>query len=108
MEYFEYSKLAKKNKMVFGALETIEEQMNMLKDISIEEQFEDINTDVSSISEFDKMVDCYMNENLECLDQLISESDMDDFEATFLNERNIKWIPKIEGYVVSDSTVLAS
>jgi uncharacterized protein len=104
----ELKKLAKKRKMGFGHLETIEKQMKIVNDMSLEKQFENIASDISSIVEFDKMIDCYQEEDLDCLKEMVFSSDeIDNFVEDFLYSRNAEWIPKIESYIKAQTSFIA-
>lgn len=103
----ELTKLAKKNKLDFGYLETIEDQLSLIEEGGTEDQFGNIVEEVTSIKEFDKMVDCYVAEDIECLYDIILDDDDEDFVKVFLDDRNEKWIPIMESKMVENATFFA-
>jgi uncharacterized protein len=104
----EFKKLAKKNKLVFDGLESLQDQLDLLNSISLEEQFQDITMDLSSFREYNLMVDCYLNQDLECLQKILNEEEgIENFEEEFLNNRNENWMPKIENSIQEQSSFIA-
>lgn len=104
----ELKKLAKKHDMRFGALETLDEQLKLVNDMTLDEQFENIQEDITSIHEFDKMITCYLHEDLDCLKEMVfMKDDADDFVDVFLYARNEKWIPVIESFISKDAAFFA-
>lgn len=98
-------------KKVIG-LETIEEQMAILDQISHKEMMQSIVEMVSDIEkareDFNAMVIAYKKENLEKLDELLKiyETGGGDNEK-LLDERNVKWIPLIETAMEEHTTFIA-
>lgn len=104
----ELKKLARRNNMEFGALETIEEQLALVNDMSLDEQFENLEVDIASLSTYDQMVNCYTSQDLECMQELLFADESGDvFMQMFLTDRNKKWIQKIEEYISHKSTFFA-
>lgn len=90
-----FAGMAKKQKKNFIPLESLEFQMSLFDTISIEEQVE-ASFQNNMMTEYYSMLNCYSNEDLECLHNMITEYDDVEFEKLFLNHRNKNWAEKIE------------
>ncbi len=109
------SKMAKKKKMDIVGLETIEFQMDMVEDISIEDQVEmflipkDVNKDKNLITDFNSTVEIYKNQDIEKMLEMNEEeaAGNEEFIQTFLIDRNKDWIPKIEKQISEQATFIA-
>jgi uncharacterized protein len=105
-------KATSENMEVFG-LETMEEQVSFLDKIPQEQMadmlYEGVSNIDSSRNEFNKMVEVYIEEDLESLYEMIkaSESDMEGFEQFMLIDRNRTWIKKITEFSNTKSTFFA-
>jgi len=109
------NKMAKKKKMDIYGLETLDFQMNMVEDISIEEQVEMflISEDASKtnnlVTEFFETVDMYKKQNIDGMTEMTEEEsgENEEFTKTFLTDRNENWIPKIEKLISNKPTFIA-
>jgi uncharacterized protein YbaP (TraB family) len=107
----EFMKMAKKRKMELIGLESIEFQMQTINKISIEDQAKMLIQEfgVNPTEQFDKMLNLYLNEDLEGLYKVVSqETDaIPEFNYNFLVVRNKNWIPVIEKNISSNSFFIA-
>jgi len=105
------SQAAKKNKMSFAALETIEYQLSIVDKMSIEKQVQLSYIDgfkTNPMEEFAKLNEAYKTQNLEVIREMIlAESDFANFEKDFLITRNNNWIPVIKELTQKQSTFIA-
>lgn len=96
----ELNKLAKKNDMQVGGLETMEFQMSLINNISVEDQIKMMTEDDMSgnpMDAYNEMLNVYKEQDLDKLKKLMDADDsMASIEDDFLNNRNKDWIPKIE------------
>lgn len=96
----ELNKLAKKNDMQVGGLETMEFQMSLINNISVEDQIKMMTEDDISgnpMDAYNEMLKVYKEQDLDKLKKLMDADDsMASIEDDFLNNRNKDWIPKIE------------
>ncbi len=107
----ELNKLAKKKGTEVVGLETLQFQMDLVNDISIEDQikmlFED---DLSGnpLDVYNEMVAAYKEQNLTKLNELIDADDsMTKLGDKFLKDRNADWISKIEKLVQEQPVFIA-
>jgi len=107
----EFNKLAKKNKMEVSGLETLQFQMDLINNISIEEQIKMLLEDdmsVNPLDEYYKMLSFYKTQNLDSLKVLIDSDDsMAELGDKFLKDRNADWISKIEKLINKNSVFIA-
>ena len=99
------------NKEIYG-LETVEDQMQVFEDIPYESQLDDIIEmlqDGDATQEYyDQMIDTYKAEDLNALIKMLNEYYENPEEAKILlDNRNIKWTPKIAEYAKDKSTFFA-
>lgn len=108
------AELAAVHEMQVIGLETAEEQLQFINDISLEDQKAMLIEGIEDLDEMDgmtaKMVETYMKEDLDGI-QAIMDEYMDE-EYTELNEnliisRNTDWIPKIEKLAAENPTFIA-
>ncbi|NOZ35870.1 MAG: TraB/GumN family protein [Chlorobi bacterium] len=107
----ELNKAAKKKGMEVIGLETLQFQLDLVNDVSIEDQvkmlFED---DMSGnpLDEYYKMVAAYKEQDLTKLKELIDADDsMTKLGDKFLKDRNADWISKIEKLVKNQPVFIA-
>lgn len=105
----EFKKLAKKNKMSMSGLETIQFQMNLMSEISEEEQIRmlllGLNTDNS---EFKKLLSAYLKKDINLLGSLMNDAEFSpEFYSNFIVKRNQKWIPVIAELIQKKSAFIA-
>lgn len=105
--------VARKNNIEIQGLETIEQQVGFFDAMTMSEQVDMVmaalrNAD-SAKEETDQLIALYFKQNVDSLAAHISESDMgsDSFEAIFLTNRNLDWIPKIKTYIKKNSCFIA-
>lgn len=105
---------ARKNKKEVVALETIQDQADLLfSHVALNEQvqllMQYIRTGKQESSlENDRMNNCYVNQDLNCLDSLMNTSGFSAIESDLLlKDRNIRWIPRIEEVIQKQSCFIA-
>ncbi len=107
----ELNKLAKKNKMSVSGLETLKFQMDLVNDISIEDQIKMLLEDDLSenpLETYNEMVEAYKKQDLNKLKELIDADDsMTKLGDKFLKDRNADWISKIEKFVKENPVFIA-
>jgi uncharacterized protein len=90
---------------IFGGLETLKEQMQILDSISLEEQAQMLLESVRNIhddsKEMKRLLQFYNDQNLDSLNALFEQGDYDlaNHETSLLDNRNRKWIPIMEEYM---------
>ena len=105
----EFKKLAKKNKMSMSGLETIQFQMNLLSEVSNEEQIKMLLLGLTKDnSEFNKLLDTYLKKDINLLGTLMHNADLSpEFYSNFIVKRNQKWIPIISELIQTNPTFIA-
>jgi uncharacterized protein YbaP (TraB family) len=103
----EIKKIAGKKKN-FIALETIDEQFDMLDSIPIELQL-DLDTNKFTFKEdYYNLLELYMNQDLTGIDSLLlNDPDFQKMEYNLLTRRNYNWMPKIEQSIKKESSFIA-
>lgn len=109
---FTFVKMAKEQEKEVLGLETVAEQMQVFEDIPYESQLDDIiemlEDDEVTMDFFKRLIESYKAEDLNKLYDVMSESVDDPEEAAILlDNRNIKWIPKIGEMAAEKSTFFA-
>ena len=105
----EFKKLAKKNKMSMSGLETIQFQMNLLSEVSNQEQIKMLLLGLTKDnSEFNKLLDTYLKKDINQLDTLMNNADLSpEFYSNFIVKRNQNWIPIISELIQKKSIFIA-
>jgi len=108
----ELAKLAKKNKMEVLGLETIEFQMGLINNISVEEQIKMMKEEGgftgNPMDTYNIMLEAYKKQDLTALKELMdADESMMGLEDDFLKNRNKDWIPKIEALAKQSSVFIA-
>lgn len=105
----EFNKLAKKKKMTTIGLETLQFQMNMVNTVSNEEQMKMLLQGLSTNnSEFNKMLDAYLRQDLIGLGNLMNDAELSpEFNENLLLQRNRNWIPIISKLISEKPTFIA-
>jgi uncharacterized protein YbaP (TraB family) len=98
----EFSKMAKKANKEFMALESLEFQLSLFESIPLEKQFNEY-FEIDFKKDFDALIACYINQDLDCLQSIIDEIDDISLEEDFISKRNENWVPKIEN-ILSEKT----
>lgn len=108
-----FTLMAKENKQEIIGLETVEEQIAAVDKIPIKNQanmlLESINEFEESKKTFQDLIIAYKNKDLSSIYKLMLESSKEtkEFEEILLNERNNKWIPRIEKIIKQQSCFIA-
>ena len=107
-------KLANEQEIEVKGLETVEEQVSFINNLSMETQkkmlLENLEKYDSSKIMFNKMVDYYMNEQLEQINAISEEYMSDDYadmKEEMLIKRNENWIQDIRELITHQSTFIA-
>jgi len=107
----ELNKRAKKNKMEIFGLETLQFQIDLINNISIEDQIKMLLEDDMSVNpsdEYYKMLSFYKAQNLDSLKVLIDSDDsIAELGDKFLKDRNADWISKIEKFIAKNASFIA-
>ena len=104
----EFKKLAKKNKMSMSGLETIQFQMNLLSEVSNEEQIKMLLLGLTTDnSEFNKLLENYLKKDINQLVTLMNTDLSPEFYSDLIIKRNQKWIPIITELIQKKSTFIA-
>lgn len=107
----ELNKRAKKNGMEISGLETLQFQLDLINNISIEDQIKMLFEDELSgdpLDVYNEMLKAYKNQNLNKLNELIDADDsMSKLGDDFLKNRNADWISKIEKRIKEKQTFIA-
>jgi uncharacterized protein YbaP (TraB family) len=105
---------ARKNKKEVFALETIQDQADLLfSHVALNEQVQLLMQYIKtgkqeSGLENDRMNNCYMNQDLNCLDSLMNASGFTAIESNLLlKDRNIRWLPRMEEIIQKQSCFIA-
>ena len=90
-------------------LETLQFQMNMVNTVSNEEQMKMLLQGLSTNnSEFNKMLDAYLRQDLIGLGNLMNDAELSpEFNENLLLQRNRNWIPIISKLISEKPTFIA-
>jgi uncharacterized protein YbaP (TraB family) len=108
-----FEKLARENSIEIKGLETLEEQMSLFDDLTKEQQaemvMEGIRDSERTIKLTRTMQEVYTRQNVDSLYLLIAEEGgtISEEQSEFLDDRNEKWIPKIEAMISDKKTFIA-
>jgi uncharacterized protein YbaP (TraB family) len=105
-----FSSLAKKANKTESGLETLQQQMNVVETITLKDQAQMLMGSLGSeMTEFNRLLEKYLSEDLNSVQQLIEEEtdDMGSFNENFLVKRNENWIPQLEGFMTKESCFIA-
>jgi len=106
-------KIAKESEIEVKGLETIEEQMGFIDNMSNEDQVEMIMSTMreggTDNNEIEKLIEIYKGQDIEKIHQYITESELSSgkFEDNFLNNRNKDWIPSIRKIIKKKKAFIA-
>ena len=104
----EFKKLAKKNKMSMSGLETIQFQMNLLSEVSNEEQIKMLLLGLTTDnSEFNKLLENYLKKDINQLVTLMNTDLSPEFYSDLIVKRNQKWIPIITELIQKNPAFIA-
>lgn len=106
-------KIAQENKLEMSGLETVEEQMSIFDGLTRKQQaamvMETIRESENAMHFLREMERVYVAQNIDSLYAMITaeEGVISEEEDAFLNQRNERWIPKIEELIQSKRTFIA-
>lgn len=105
-------RLAQEGQMEVKGLESIQEQTEAMATIPYPQQAKYLSEMLNDFDKqkamFGKMVELYKSQNINALlDYMMTQSSGMDFSTVLLNERNHKWIPKIELLAAEKPTFFA-
>lgn len=110
----ELARLAKKNRMDFVGLGTIEEEIAAFDQFPIEDQVEaakyTVNNFEQHIEDYQKLVEYYVeDQDLEKVkdETLKATNESEKFKRVYYDDRVIHWMPKIKDLITSDPTFFA-
>lgn len=96
----ELNKMAKKQKMEYGFLETLDYQLDIISQIPVEEQINMLFEDeggLNPLDSYDELLSAYKKGDLgKLLELSMADASFKKFEKELLIDRNKNWIPKIE------------
>lgn len=104
--------LAMSHQMAMDGLETAAEQMQILDSIPLQKQADMLLESMKDIStsrrEIKKMIGFYKEQNLDSLQAMFEEEeDFKEHQGSLLDNRNRKWIPKIEALMQEGPVFIA-
>lgn len=104
----EFFKIAKRNDMELLALETINEQMDIVDSISLDLQFKDLENSVSYVSDYNQLLEAYKKQELDQLCNIMEgDTDFQTVKTIMLDNRNLKWAKKIKVTISGKSCFIA-
>jgi len=109
-EFFEKTAM-EKEKMTIG-IETIEEQLSALSQISLKEQAEMLAEQLQTMDEdsvtFEKLMECYREQNLKCLHEIYaSEGISESFDKALVDSRNRVMAHRVDSIIRLQPTFIA-
>ena len=105
-----FSSQASKEKKTESGLETMQQQLAVVETITLKDQAQMLVGSLGSeMTEFNRLLDKYLNEDLNAVQQLIEEEtdSMGSFNENFLVKRNENWIPILEVFIAKESCFIA-
>ncbi len=95
----EFEKMAQKNKQELLGLETVDFQLSLFDNMSLEDQvkmvMESLRDEKTAKIKFEEMQRIYLEQDLDLLHKM-TKDESTTLNRSFLEDRNIDWIPKIE------------
>jgi uncharacterized protein YbaP (TraB family) len=95
----EFEKMAQKNKQELLGLETVDFQLSLFDNMSLEDQvkmvMESLRDEKNAKYKFEEMQQVYLEQDLDRLYK-ITRDESTTLNRSFLEDRNMDWIPKIE------------
>jgi len=109
-EFFEKTAIDKHKKTI--GIETVEEQLSALSQISLKEQAEMLAEQLHTMAQdsvtFEKLMDCYQRQNLPCLQEIYTSEDVSDaFDKALVTTRNHIMAYRIDSIIRLQSTFIA-
>jgi len=105
--------LARANELEIAGLETVAEQMAIFDQLSAEQQttmvMEGIRDIEKGLALTERMQQVYRSQNIDSLYLMIAEDGgvISEEQSDFLDDRNLKWIPKIVAFCQKNKTFIA-
>ncbi|MCB0508601.1 MAG: TraB/GumN family protein [Bacteroidetes bacterium] len=103
--------IAENNKIPQSGLETMEEQLQFLKDVPIEIQLKNILNTIRNYSSetatLDTLVDAYKKQDLTYLNKAFEAEEDTSWKENLLDKRNKNWIPKIKDFITKQACFIA-
>ena len=109
----ELLKIAKEDKKEIKGLETVQFQASVFDSIPYEWQAKELMKNIDSFSvyknEFDEMIHLYKNQELDSMQSMVGASEFgsDKYEDLLLNDRNKKWVKKLNEIMKTESVFVA-
>ena len=107
----EFHKMSSKNKMSEIGLESIQSQLKIIDQTSIQDQVKMLleGLENGEAKSFDQMVKAYNEEDIKTLYKIITNesTDIKDFQYNFIDKRNQSWISVIEKTINIEPTFIA-
>ena len=107
----EFHKMSSKNKMSEIGLESIQSQLKIIDQTSIQDQVKMLleGLENEEANSFDQMVKAYNEEDIKTLYKIITNesTDIKDFQYNFIDKRNQSWISVIEKTINIEPTFIA-
>lgn len=107
----EFHKMSSKNKMSEIGLESIQSQLKIIDQTSIQDQVKMLleGLENGEANSFDQMVKAYNEEDIKTLYKIITNesTDIKDFQYNFIDKRNQSWISVIEKTINIEPTFIA-
>lgn len=109
----ELVKLAKENKKEIKGLETMQFQASVFDSIPYQWQAKELLKNIDSFSvnkkEFDTMLDFYKTQNLDSIKTMLGKSEFgsEKYDNLLLNNRNKKWVTKLDTIMKKESVFVA-
>jgi uncharacterized protein YbaP (TraB family) len=105
-----FEEIAQKNKQELLGLETVDFQLSLFDNMSLEDQvkmvMESLRDEKNAKYKFEEMQQIYLEQNLDQLYK-ITKDESSTFNRSFLEDRNIDWIPKIESMMKDKAVFIA-
>lgn len=102
---------AKEKGMTISGLETMNDQLVLFEDISIEDQVKGVflkEMTVNPMVEYNELKQIYLDGDLAKLQELtLEETEFENFQEKFILNRNRNWIPVIEDLIKKEPTFIA-
>ncbi len=109
----ELVKLAKEDKKEILGLETMQFQASVFDSIPYQWQAKELLKNIDSFSvnkeEFETMLDYYKNQNMDSIKTMLGKSEFgsDKYDNLLLNDRNRKWVKKLDSIMKKESVFVA-
>jgi uncharacterized protein YbaP (TraB family) len=109
----ELVKLAKDDKKEIQGLETMQFQASVFDSIPYQWQAKELLNNIDSFSinkkEFETMLDFYKNQNMDSIKTVLGKSEFgsDKYDDLLLNDRNKKWVKKLDSIMKKESVIVA-